>query len=96
MDLRMVLAFIRSTDDVAWGSMINEMNATRRSRNVEAAKNFDLGDPTVFEIPNRSDRLEGRVIRITRGGRLVLAVPAKDGGLPQRVNVPASYVKRVA
>jgi hypothetical protein len=96
MDLRMVLAFIRSTDVVTWDSMINEMNATRRLRNVEAAKNFDLGDPVVFEIPNRRNRLEGRVIRITRGGRLVLAVSANDGGLPQRVNVPASYVKRVA
>ena len=96
MDLRMALDFIRSTDVVTWDLMINEMNATRWKRNVEAAKNFELGDPVVFEIPNRSDRLEGRVIRITRGGRLVLIVPAKDGGLPRRVSVPASYVKRVA
>jgi hypothetical protein len=96
MDLPMVLDFIRSTDVVTWDLMIDEMNATRRKRNVEAAKSFELGDPVIFEIPNGSDRLEGRVIRVTRGGRLVLIVPSNDGGLPQRVSVPAIYVKRVA
>ena len=43
MDLRMVLAFIRSTDVLTWDSMINEMNAlTTRNNALRRAWGFEV------------------------------------------------------
>jgi hypothetical protein len=96
MSLEDALEFVRTTDVIEWNQLIDEMNATRRRRDVEAAKNLSVGDLVVFDHPDPSKFLKGRVIRIGRTGRVILCVPSEDDGSLRRINVPAVYVKRVA
>ena len=95
VDLTHVLEFIRYTDPAIWDQLIHEMKTTHRSRNVDAAGQFNVGNQVAYESPDRSDSFRGVVLRISRAGQLIVGVTSEDGALTKHI-VPASYVKRVA
>ncbi len=94
--LQDALEFIHGTDAAIWNRLIDEMNFTRKRRDVEAAKNFKLGDLVVFEPPDPKDFRKGRIIHISRAGRVTLAVPSEESGFLERIGVPAIYLRSVA
>jgi hypothetical protein len=95
VDLTDVLEFIRSTDVVIWDQLIHEMNATTKHRNVEAARRFNVGNQVAYESRDRSNSFRGIVLHISRAGRLIVGLTSEGGVITKRVNLPASYVKRV-
>lgn len=95
MCLQDALEFVRNADSSEWNPLIAEMNATRKRRDLEAARRLNVGDSAVFEASNPSESLEGRIIKVSRT-RVTLAVPSKETGFIERISVPAGMVRRVS
>lgn len=93
MTLEDALQFVRNTEDNVWNLLIREMSATRKRRDLEAAKNLTVGNMALFEASDPKDCRKGRIINIARG-RVTLAVPSEESGFLERIGVPASMVRQ--
>jgi hypothetical protein len=48
MSLEDALQFVRDTNDTDWNLLVQEMNATRKRRDLEAAKELSVGGLAFF------------------------------------------------
>jgi hypothetical protein len=90
MDLNDALEFVRSTDSNVWKRLVAEMNETAKRRDLEAAKNFSIGDLVEVQVPREEDCRKGRIDKIARG-RLFLRVHEGTGF--STLSVPASMAR---
>jgi hypothetical protein len=93
MSLEDALQFVRDTDDSTWSRLVQEMNATRKRRDLEAAKRLTVGNLAFFDAPDPTHSCKGRIINIARG-RVTLAVASQESGFLERIGVPASMVRQ--
>ena len=93
--------FVGKANEADRSRLAAETDFVRRQREMEAARQFNVGDVVVVEVPDPWHSVGRRLIRIARGrvvtiarGRVTLIAYAKDLGFLGRISVPAGTVRR--